>query len=342
MGKRTLGKVATPQQSKSKRTSKGQDVPSVSAMTALSAGGSEKKYKIGNDSIQIHVLKFASDASAYGENFGEEALYALHLCCDAQPNPFYQFKTLVTTYAASGDAPEGTPAKIEDAEQEFRMSFQYVGKNFQDLDSIGFVKYRCGVYIAKDMMKDFFMYLDDLMAWRKHYTDEMFDKIPYDMKICVHCPEDLGLTIDSETDETKVTFEVDANVAPEVSIYDLPPPVFPPRLVIMTFEYQADFTHVIFSGNTKPFQPGFVALKIKGQSFKSTPEQQYGEYFRVIQDLSITDTMKAVKFLEEILGEKCLKHSPVVFKLKPSENDRTNINAVLESFRTCPNVRMDV
>ena len=138
----------------------------------------------------------------------------------------------------------------------------------------------------------------------------------------------------------KVSMKVDSEVSSKVSVFDLPPPIYPARVVSMTFEYQTDFTHVIFSGNTKPFQPGFVSLNIKGQSVKANPKDQYGEYYRVIKDLNISTPAESLEYLKEILGEKVLKNTPVILQLKGDKAEKDNIQEIMDCLKECENVRI--
>ena len=105
------------------------------------------------------------------------------------------------------------PLKMDDLEADLHMIFQHVGKKFDDVDGIGFVKYRCRVYIVRDTMKDFLMYLDELLAWRKTYENDVFGKISYDMKVYVHCTEEVGLIIDEKADELKVSMTMDSSLS---------------------------------------------------------------------------------------------------------------------------------
>ncbi len=118
-------------------------------------------------------------------------------------------------------------------------------------------------------------------------------------------------------DELKCEFELSTSGEPAMSVFDLPPPVFPARIVTVTFEpASSDHVHVVFGGNTKPFQRGFVEMKIKGQAYKERPEDQYGEYFRVISELDVGKTDECIAYLKEIVVDKCLCSSPVIVRKK--------------------------
>ena len=117
----------------------------------------------------------------------------------------------------------------------------------------------------------------------------------------------------------KCNFTVQEINAVLPSVFDFPPPTYPLRIVVMTFEMiSSDETHVIFSGNTKPFQPGFVEMKIKGQSVKRGPSDVYGEYFRVLPNKSLKENSDTATFLNKFLGKGVLKSSPLVIRAKPS------------------------
>ena len=117
------------------------------------------------------------------------------------------------------------------------------------------------------------MYFDELMAWRAEYEDAQLEKLASKPKLVIHAVMYDTLKLDPVEDE--VTCEIDCHEGhpPKMSVFDLPPPIYPPRIVILTFELESAVTgHVIFSGNTKPFQAGFVGLKIKGQTYNKSAE----------------------------------------------------------------------
>ena len=109
----------------------------------------------------------------------------------------------------------------------------------------------------------------------------------------------------------------------------------------MTFELEsAVMGHVIFSGNTKPFQAGFVGLKIKGQTYKKSAEDPYGDYFRVIRNVALSEPDKVFDHLKDVLGDKCLHGSPVVVRVKETQQDTSNVKKILSKLEECVNVRL--
>ena len=167
----------------------------------------------------------------------------------------------------------------------FRAVHQYVGKKTEDRDAVGWVKGRTGWYIDAQFVKEFFMYFDDMMAWRKGFQSDELDKIGEDIEIVIHMltSSPLELEFDAEEDELQCSFEIVKEDVAFMSVFDLPPPVFPARIVVLTFELLSESkAHVVFSGNTKPFQFNFTQRNIKGTSVKLEPHDMYGEYFRVL------------------------------------------------------------
>ena len=113
------------------------------------------------------------------------------------------------------------------------------------------------------------MYFDDLMNWRKGSANEDLEKIVGDIKIVIHMQTSvaLQLSLDAEEDELKCHFEIVRDDVPTMSVFDLPPPIFPARIVILTFQVlEPEKVHAIFVGNTRPFQAGFVKHNIKGET----------------------------------------------------------------------------
>ena len=88
------------------------------------------------------------------------------------------------------------------------------------------------------------------------------------------------------------------------------------RIVIFTFELvSAHVAHLVFGGTTKPFQSNFVALRIKGQTYKDK-ESDVGQYFRVLKNVNLQDVQKVSQHLKDIPGSKCLCSSPVVIRMR--------------------------
>ena len=187
------------------------------------------------------------------------------------------------------------------------------------------------------------MYLDDLLACRASYTDDVFEKLTWGRKILVHADAALGLTIDAQEDETRCQFTLQTHAHPDINVFQLPPPVFPSRIIIATFELvSVDKVHVIFSGNTRVFQTAFVRMGIKGQSYKVDPSDEYSEYFRVVQGLELEASSGAAAFLKGLLGEECLKSSPVVLRAHESSHDNTLLAKLVLQLKDVSNVRSEV
>ena len=108
----------------------------------------------------------------------------------------------------------------------------------------------------------------------------------------------------------------------------------------MTLEMvSADEVHIVFSGNTKPFQAGFVDMKIKGQSVKHDPSDMYGEYYRVMPNQSLEPGAGTTAQLKRILGEGVLHSSPLVIRAKPAHHGTALSKEMLAGLITEPNVK---
>ena len=82
-------------------------------------------------------------------------------------------------------------------------------------------------------------------------------------------------------------------------------------------------------------------MKIKGQAHKERPEDQYGEYFRVISELDVGKTDECIAYLKEIVVDKCLCSSPVSVRKKQTQFVLPELQAVLAAMATWPNVRIE-
>ena len=179
------------------------------------------------------------------------------------------------------------------------------------------------------------MYFDDIMDWRKRYQDKEFDKIDGDLKLVIHMPTSttLELSFDPQEDELKCKFEVVREQEPKMSVFDLPPPIFPARIVVLTFEVlRYEKVHVIFAGNTRPFQANFVRHNIKGKTVKAGPEDPHGEYLRVMENLSVADERKCVEHLNVVFDD-ILQNSPVLIRVKETEQNVDKLIKIIDHFK---------
>ena len=342
MGKRQA--PASPKRNPKKAA--GVNVPSASALRSLSAGGSASAHVVSEHHIEITILKYCSDGSKYSNLFAAKELYVLQMASSGYPNALFMFPRQVQLYGESqapGDEDDCVPMNMSDVESMYMAKYQWVGKKTEDVDEVKWAKNRSGFYISGGVenVKEFLMYMDDIVAWRTDYSDDAVEKLPQKPKIVIFVKQQLQLTIDKEKDETKCTFEVRIREEMPMSIFDLPPPVFPARVVIMTFEAtSSEVVSVMIGGNTKPFQSGFVELKIQGQSFKEKAEE-YGEYYRVIPELQTSDMMKCLETLQEVVGDKCLQSSPVIVREKESGYENASLKDIFADMKCWPNVRLE-
>ena len=159
----------------------------------------------------------------------------------------------------------------------------------------------------------------------------------------IHVARGLPLEFDPKADELQCEFTVHVDSECQMSVFDLPPPVFPQRIVTMTFEpVSANHVHVVFGGNTRPFQNGFVTMKIKGQAYKVDPSDQYSENFRVICDVDTSKTQECIDYMTEILGEKCLQSSPIIVRQKQNAHVNLKLPDVLKALAMRAHVRLDI
>ncbi len=81
-------------------------------------------------------------------------------------------------------------------------------------------------------------------------------------------------------------------------------------------------------------------LKIDDNVFLNS--QEYGEYFRVIPNMSV-GAAKEVQCMIEVLGEAVLKSSPVVLRSKATcVKDTKAFKAFVEEIGQAPNVRNEI
>ena len=321
-------------------------IPDVADMGGLMAGGRAEPKPVLDDKVHVGLYEYAKLASVYSDVYGTGKLWVALMLTARKPSPLYKNKRAIELYgeAASKDE-DPPPPDSETLAMRYHALNQFVWHKTVDTDGIGWKKGSMGWYIEEEYIKDFFMYFDDLMAWRKDYYDDEFEKIEGDnISIVIHMlpTATFNLAFDRERDELKCGFEVVKEAEQMMSLFDLPPPHFPARIIVLTFQVlEPKKVHAIFSGNTKPFQANFVQRGIKGKSIKMDPADLYGEYYRVKEYLSLEDEVACVAVLRDLF-ENCLLSSPVVVRLKDTKHDTEQLQKVIANFKDVSNIRIEL
>ena len=321
-------------------------MPNVASMGGLvnAAGSIARESLDGN--IHIAVVKYCTNGSVYNAMFDEGALHVMVMASGGQPNPLFLMGKLMEVYGKTTretDNPE--PENVDELVEKYKVKYQFVSKKTEDVDAVSWRKFGAGFYVSGGMaaIKDFLMYFDDVISWRSEYEDETFDPIAEKPKIFVYVSPDETLALDKQTDELKCDFEVVKKAEHTFTVFDLPPPTFPNRIVVLTFELlSATQAHLIFSGNTKPFQAGFGALKIKGKSVLVNPNDKFKEFFRVREDMDLTDEDACASELKNIFEVGCLQSSPVVVRIQETKHAISAVQKIMACFTNYPNLRLEL
>ena len=318
-------------------------VPDVASMGALLSGGTAQKRIEDDGSLEIRIRQYCSNGSVYSHVYSKDMLYLMQFVSTSKPSPLYQFRQMVALYGATQN--KDVPQSLEDIQRTFRATYVWTAANLEDVDEVGFQKRRQGMYISGGAanIKEFLMYFDDLLFWRSTHDDEVFDPLEKVPDVKVQVEPGFALALSQEADELRCQFEVTEVADDATSVFDLPPPTYPLRIVVMTFEMVGTHeAHIIFSGNTKPFQSGFIDKKIKGSSVKQNPSDVYGEYFRVLPNQSLKADAGTAAEVRKILGPAVLCSSPVVVRMKPSQHNTQALQEFLRLLANSPNVKVDV
>ena len=307
------------------------EVPDLATMGPLTKTNANQKWPT-DECIHIVLMKYMDNCSAYGETVSEKKMYVLQMATNRRPSALYQLTKLIEIHGASeAGQMEKSPCSLKEVEQRYKAKHQFVGKRTPDVDKIGWAFNRIGFYIDEGYVKEFLMWLDDILAFRSDYEDAEFEKIEEPLEIAVHVlsSSPLDLQIDKVEDELKCSITVIKDEELPVSVFDLPPPVFPARIVTCNFEMVSDkVTHVIFGGNTKPFQRGFIQAGVEGASVQVDPSDVYKEYFRVIREFALEDPTAAAEKLMELF-DGCLYGAPVVLRVKPTKYNLKLLKGVM-------------
>ena len=255
MGKRQVAQLAGSSPATSSKAARG-SVPRVAALTALSMGGSATFSEDGDGALQLSIMRYCDDGSVYSNCFSEGPLHVVHIVSSPRPSPVFRLKQMIEllgkhhrTQVSTATAESMGPGSLDELGQMYQTIYQWVGRSPSDPDEVGWAKYRSGFYVSGGVagVKNFLMYFDDLLAWRAKHADDVFDKLAWDKQIEVHIEDGIPLEIDAEADDTQCKFTLHKGKHLDVNIFQLPPPTFPSRIVIVTFELaRPDEVHVVF------------------------------------------------------------------------------------------------
>jgi hypothetical protein len=332
MGKRKMEK--SPKASKSFTK-----VPRVSEMENAATSSKAEPEAPADDKLYIGVMKFASQGSQYGHGFDESHLLCVQMTCrNHQANPLYYLARMIPIFHASEVKNEGEPVtpggddtdgknRLDDFQETYRCQFAYVSKATKDDDKVGLVRNRCAFYVQPDHLKNLIMFFDDVWKFRLSYSDQTFDMLPSLPHLMIKVEPGVEMTIDADTDAMNCPFEITEGKHPHMSLLHVPPPVYPARHVVLTIEVVTEaLAHLIFNGNTKPFQAGFEK---QGMTLKTMPQKPYPEYFRILRNFEVSNPISACAALSKICGEEVFFDAPLVLRVMPSTVDCSQIDAML-------------
>ena len=185
-------------------------VPSVAELGELVGGssfGSAAASRVMDGNVTLAVMKYCSDGSVYNKSiFPADDLYVLSLKSGTQPNVLFWMKKVQELYGASTqDSDNPQPENIDDFSMIYSTMIEFSSsKNVEQdkIDKVGFRKNAVGYYIgteeekAVENIKDLIMYLDNVLAWRTTFEDEVFEKILVEPKLMIHVPDDFDLSFD--------------------------------------------------------------------------------------------------------------------------------------------------
>ena len=359
MGKKIAPTTSEPMQKKAKTLP---CVPTVSAMTGFIAGSSGTRPPVADDKLYIAIMKYSSRGSVYNEVFEDTSMYVMQMKTNAYPSPLFKLKTVLgiqwkeenkevvqslpseTQSAYSHSEEKGPLECFTDFESTFRTLFVWAPKKGNDVDCIAYEPQRCGFYFTgrAEEAKNLLMHLDNVFHFRLTHRPEDMDPLPTLPHLEIGFPDDMDLVIDAVADEMHCPFTLCQGQCFQMSVFHLPPPCFPSRNVVMTVEMVTmDEVHLVFSGNTKPYQQGFFDLGAKLATVDS-PHRTYPEYYRVWRNMNLQNSSKTIAFFDKVLSTQCLAHSPIMVRINnDAGTSLRKVHEFLDHIGKQPNVQID-
>ena len=308
--------------------------PSAAAMDGL-PGGQCKVMKSDDGAIHIGLQQYMRKGCLYMSTFGDGCLWVAQMTATCSPNPLAHIERLIEQYGESRAGSEDPPpCSVDEIACRFSAQMQLVSKTTTDPDHVGWAMGRIGFYMDEAMVKEFLMYFDDLMAYRRNLVDVFFEKLDSPIKIVIHMLDSALLTLkfDKIEDELQCEFVALEEAHAHMSVFDLPPPIVPPRLVTVSLEMvTATKLNVIFGGNTQPFLTNFEQQHVRLCKMKDLNGIEYHRH--VVKYVDISASHRCADSLEGWLDD-CMNGAPVVMRIMETAFDSTAIKAIIASLQT--------
>ena len=177
------------------------------------------------------------------------------------------------------------------------------------------------------------MLLDDVWKFCLTFTDERVKKLASVPDVVVHVPAEYGLSIDKDADECACSFLVVETENDSFCYFHLPPPTYPARFVVLEIKpVSAEKIHLIFCGNTKPFNSGFAAQSFTLKKKEGATETDYAEYFHVKMNVSI-DRISEHSALVKSICEDALLESPLLVRCPLGDGSAGSLSNLLTTFK---------
>ena len=327
-----MGKVKRVTTSASPEKKARGSTPSVTDLGSGSTGRSLPKVirsDLPANTIILAIMPYMKNGNLYHSRFAEGDLSAMYLLSSMWPNPVFGIKSLVE---------QDEEYKTFDTFKEtYQCELSWLDKKMEDRDQVGFRKGATAFYVSTSAIKDLILYLDELWYRRVNLNDERFEPLSAVPSVKVYTTTDLSF---DTADELKLNIEVVQEVFSGVTVFDLPPPNFPARVVTLTFEMVSEsIVHIVFAGNLLAFSEGFAAAKVLGD-YHTANGRQYPDFHRFIRNESISNVKDAQDKMNFILNE-LLAGVPVILRAKESEISLEPLQQVLSIYKESSHVRIE-
>ena len=152
--------------------------------------------------------------------------------------------------------------------------------------------------------------MHDFVLWRMTDCSSDKEKLPriLGFKIYNHLNVACGLIFEPrETILTVQKFEGFGDCADRPSVMHVPPPVYPKRFPVITFDAKtSDHLDVTISGGLRAFEKFLDALNIPKKKLRQSEDDYYGELYYVsyvLHDKDVTDPVNEKFILKTLIPE---------------------------------------
>ena len=333
MGKKEAPKRRVPVDGSSP-AKKRRGVPDASALGEVFKRGARQSQKDSCGPVKIVIMKYNENGSIYNAKFDSGPLAVVHFVHEARPSVTFQLIRNLEEYLKIRHEEDDTfPVDRASFEDTFSTRMVMTSGNPNDADEHDlYVPWRVAFYLSMDceVVKDLLLFLDAYVAWRCGDGNKG-ERLPSKQELSIEVVADLELELSAEEMDCSYTMITkQANDSFSYKLTDIPPPLYPPKMLCANIEGCSKSTiSIVWSGGLYAHRHLFGEAEIGGKEIDK-------EFFRKAENIGIVgdDMQKALWYFTLAL----IAGSLVLVRLRNLPENDDALQLLVKEIRKIQNI----